>query len=274
LEPLNIHVDSRSAERAEAGRLGKLVESGHFSRPVFPVLVQFKKCDPTPVLAAVKHYEPQLARFSAEDVQTQYSFANDYYGSPDAEVLYAMVRLHEPRRIIEVGSGNSTLLFRHAICDTGLKTKLISIDPFPRREIVRYADELISERVEASGARALFSRLEANDFLFVDSSHEIKPGNDVLHLFLNVFPSLAPGVLVHVHDIFLPFEYPQNWIVEHHWNWTEQYLLQALLQGSREFEVLWAGYYHQRSLPQFTENFKFWTGSAARSVWLRRIVGS
>src|SRR5438876_644437 len=82
------------------------------------------------------------------------------------------------------------------------------------------ADEVLPGRVEALAAATLFSGLEPNDFLFVDSSHEIRAGNDVLHLFLNVLPSLRPGVLVHVHDVFLPFEYPQEWVVGLRWNFA------------------------------------------------------
>src|SRR5207245_655950 len=106
---------------------------------------------------------------------------------------------------------------------------LVSIDPAPRREIAQHADEVIRYRVESFEPSRILSRLDRNDILFIDSSHEIKTGNDVLHLFLNILPSLSPGVIVHVHDIFLPFEYPKEWIVEHRWAWGEQYLLQSLL---------------------------------------------
>jgi predicted O-methyltransferase YrrM len=270
LRPMNMRLESRTADLAEAARLEGLAQRGYFNRPIFPVLEQFHRCDPGLVFDAVKKYESQLERFNAEPRPDQYSFANVYYASPDAEVLYTMVRLHKPRRIIEVGSGNSTLLFRQAITDGGLSTRLVSIDPFPRREIARHADEVIRERVEALESGQLFSRLEQNDILFIDSSHEIKVGNDVLHLFLNVLPSLSPGVIVHTHDIFLPFNYPQEWMVEHRWNWTEQYLLQALLQGSWEFEVLWAGHYFQKTVPRFADHFRFCRGADARSLWLRR----
>ena len=253
-------------------RLAGLVRSGQFDRPVFPVLEQFRRCDPKPVFDAVKKYELQMERFNTEPRPDQYSFANDYYGSPDAEVLYAMIQLHQPRLIIEVGSGNSTLLLRQAIADGGLPTRLVSIDPCPRREIAQHSDEVLRERVEALDAGQIFSGLDQNDILFIDSSHEVKVGNDVLHLFLNVLPSLSPGVIIHVHDIFLPFEYPQDWVVEYRWTWTEQYLLQSLLQGSQEFEVLWAGHYIQKTVPRFTDSFRFWVGADARSVWLRRRI--
>jgi predicted O-methyltransferase YrrM len=270
LRPLNLRLDSRTAERAEAERLAALRRAGHFDRPVFPLLAQFSRCDPSAVLEAVKRHEPELARFSTALEPDRFSFANDYYSSPDAEVLYAMVRMHRPRRIVEVGSGHSTLLFRHAIDDAGLPAQLTSIDPFPRREIARHAHEVIRERVESLQASDLFSRLERDDMLFIDSSHELKAGNDVLHLYLNVLPSLRDGVVVHLHDIYLPFEYSSTWLIENRWTWTEQYLLQALLQDSVAFDVLWPGHYLQRTLPGFAAHFKFWRGADAKALWMRR----
>lgn len=270
LAPLNMRLDSLTAERTESRRLANLVRAGHFDRAVFPVPLQFQKCDPMSVLAAVKQFEPKLDKFAARDVPGQYSYANRYFQSPDAEVLYAMVHLHRPRRIIEVGSGNSTLLFRAAIHDASLNTRLISIDPDPRHEIERHADEVIRQKVESFASEELFAGLQRDDILFVDSSHDIKAGNDVVKLFLQVFPALAPGVIVHLHDIFLPYEYPRDWLVNHRWTWTEQYLLHAMLQGSSEFDVLWAGHYLQRNLPGFAAHFRLRDGAAASSIWLRR----
>ena len=267
----NVRIESRTAERAEAERLCGLLLAGHFEQMIAPVLPQFQNCNPALLLAAVKQYEAELERLTAEAVPDQFSFQNDYYRSPDAEILYALTRLHQPRRIIEVGSGNSTLLFRQAIRDGALNTKLISIDPYPRREIAAHSDEVVRRRVEDLNDPALFARLAANDFLFIDSSHELKPGNDVLFLFLRVLPALAPGVIVHIHDVFLPYEYPKAWIEDHRWSWTEQYLVQALLEGSTQFKVLWPGYYLQRSRPDFAGHFKFWNGADARSLWLQRM---
>ena len=273
LHPFNLRLDTCTADRAEIARLACLVQDGHFARPIFPVLEQFHRCDPTPIIDAVKKHAPQFEQFNTESRPDRYSFANDYYTSPDAEILYAMVRLYQPHCIIEVGSGNSTLLMRHAIADGGMPTQIISIDPMPRRNIEWFADEVIRERVEKLDANRIISRLERNDILFIDSSHEIRSGNDVIHLFLNILPSLRKGVIVHMHDIFLPYEYPQEWMVKYRWNWNEQYLLQALLQGSYEYEVLWAGYYLQKTKPNISDNFQFWKGDAARSIWLRRIAG-
>lgn len=268
---LNIKIDSCTADKLEQSRLNALALCSHFENPIFPILPQFRECSATAVLAEVKQFESQMQQFTCKSSGGHFSFQNDYYRSPDAEILYAITRKYKPKRIIEVGSGNSTLLFRQAINDGNLNTSLTSIDPFPRREISAHSDKVIREKVEEINDLSIFNELSENDVLFIDSSHEVKTGNDVIYLFLRILPLLSKGVLIHIHDIFLPYDYPKTWIVEQRWNWTEQYLAQALLQGSTDFEVIWAGYYLQRSLPEFGKHFKFWDGSDARSLWLRKM---
>ena len=252
-------------------RLGELEMAGHFEKPVFPILNQFKNCDPSPILAEVAKHEKRFSEFATAPRAGQvFSFDNDYFSSPDAEVLYAVVHLYQPRKVVEVGSGNSTLLFRQAINDAQLNTRLASIDPHPRREITRYSDEIIVERAENVRDLKRFADLNRNDILFIDSSHEIKPGNDVLFLFLHVLPALQPGVLIHIHDIFLPYEYPRQWLMEEKRYWPEQYFVHVLLQDSVKYDVVWAGHYHQRNTPDFKSRFVHWRGDSAKSLWLRK----
>lgn len=266
----NVKLESLTAENTELARLAGLERTGHFSEPAFPLLPQFRHCDPTAILTVIDQVADRFARFAAAPAtESGFSLDNHYYTTPDAEVLYAIVQMYRPRFVVEIGSGNSTLLFRQAITDADLSAQLVSIDPEPRRNVAKHADVSVRERVEGSGARDWFSKLQANDILFIDSSHEIKPGNDVLLLLLKIVPSLAPGVLVHIHDIFLPYEYPKEWVIKERWNWTEQYLVQALLQDSNRFEVLWAGYYLQRSRPDFISHFSSWRSWDARSLWLQ-----
>lgn len=271
LAPTNFQITTLTAERAESRRLKGLAEAGQFEKPVFPVLKSFVECNPSPILDEVARHEERFATFaSAARGGQKFSFDNDYYSSPDAEVLYAMVRLYRPETIIEVGSGNSTLLFRQAISDAQLRTRLVSIDPWPRREIAQYSDEVLAQRVEDMRDLSRFEKLNANDVLFIDSSHELKPGNDVLFLLLHILPVLKPGVIIHIHDIFLPFEYPRSWVVDWKRGWTEQYLVQALLQDSTQYSVIWAGHYLQRTLPEFAKYFVHWKGNDAASLWLRK----
>jgi hypothetical protein len=95
----------------------------------------------------------------------------------------------------------------------------------------------------------------------------------VLHLFFNVLPALPSGVLIHVHDVFLPFDYPKQWIIDRRWEgFREQYVVHALLQGSREYEVLWPGHYLQRTLADFSSYFEFRPQGLAASLWLRKLA--
>ena len=272
LEPLGLRLQTRTAELAELARLRRLEMAGHFTRPAFPVLPQFHACDPTPLLGAVAGFREQTARFARPRRDGGYSFDNDYFTSPDAEIGYVLVRQLNPRQIIEVGSGNSTQLFRAAITDGKLRTVLVSIDPSPRTTIETVADHVIMERLEDVPPSYLADTLQDGDILFIDSSHESRTGNDVVELFLKVIPALNEGVVVHVHDIFLPFDYPREWIVDHRWNWNEQYLVQAMLQGSNEFDVLWPAHFLQKTWPGFAGHFDETSGRNACSLWLRKIA--
>lgn len=266
LNPFNIEIDSCTAERARARRLAQLHARGHFDRPIFPVLPQFRACDPERVLKQVRQGEERFAAITSG--RDAFPLENDYFTTPDAEVLYALVQLFRPAQIVEIGSGNSTHLFRKAIMDAGLKSHLTSVDPEPRRDVSNYADEIIKRRVEDLGNVEFAGHLGVNDIFFIDSSHQVAPANDVNWLVLNVLPSLAAGVLVHFHDIFLPYEYPE--IVEPHWNWAEQYLVQAFLIGNDIFEVLWAGHYLQKTYPKFAGYFGNKPDLGASSLWLRK----
>ena len=273
LSRLNLKIETRTADRAETSRLLNLEQAGHFANQVLPVLPQIARCDPNPLLKALDEHRRQTSRFARPRADGIYSFSNDYFTSPDAEVAYALIRLLHPKRIVEVGSGNSTYLFREAITDGSLDTKLVSIDPSPRREVQSVADQVIRHRLEDVSSCVLQDVLRSNDILFIDSSHEVRPGNDVVSLFLRVVPELCRGVVIHVHDIFLPFEYPRGWIIENtlNVNWAEQYLVQAMLQGSDQFEVLWPGHFLQRTLPSFDDHFSGKPVGVAKSLWLRKL---
>jgi predicted O-methyltransferase YrrM len=266
-------LDSLTAERDELARLCRLEKKGHFTRTVFPILPQFKASDPLVVLTQIQADCDQFDQLTRKSDPNGFDLRNEYYTSPDAEVLYSMVRLFRPSAIVEVGSGHSTKLFRAAISDAEIDCKLTSIDPAPRRDIVEYSDRVISSLVEEVGSAALFESLQANDFLFIDSSHLVKAGNDVVWLLLSVLPILQRGVIIHLHDIFLPYEYPKEWIITHRWNWNEQYLVQAFLTDNAAYEVLWAGHYLQRSLAAFQTHFPhIRDDGVARSLWLRKIT--
>ena len=266
-----LRIDTLTAEGVERARIAELDRSGHFARPAFPLLPVITRADSRPVLESLRAHRSRFDSFvNPADNATGFCIDNDYFSSPDAEVLYCMIRRHAPRCIVEVGSGHSTRVSRLAIEDGGLGTRLVCIDPAPREEVSHLADELHRTGVETQDHSELFASLGRGDILFIDSSHEVRIGNDTVHLYLRVLPHLAAGVLVHIHDVFLPYEYPRDWVMESRVAYEEQYLVQAMLQESDRYEVLWPGYYLQRTMPDFSSHFAHLRGRKAQSFWLRR----
>jgi Methyltransferase domain len=197
---------------------------------------------------------------------------NHLFEDIDALVAYCMVRHFKPRLIIEVGSGFSSLLLGEA-ATRNKHSALVCIEPFPReflREGFPGLQSLMEKQIQDTDLD-FFSQLQSGDILFIDSSHTIKIGGDVNYLFLEVLPRLKPGVIVHVHDIFLPFDYRRDWVMKEFRFWTEQYLLQAFLAFNSEFEVLMAnGYlnhYHRAQLKATFPSLSSWGGG---SFWMRR----
>jgi len=186
-----------------------------------------------------------------------------------------MIRHFQPRLIIEVGSGFSSLVAAEAIAKNK-NSALICIEPFPLdflRQGFRGLHSLIEKKAEDIELD-FFSQLESGDILFIDSSHTVKIGGDVNYLFLEVLPRLKPGVIVHVHDIFLPFDYRRDWVMDELRFWSEQYLLQAFLSFNSEFEVLMANAYLAHrwmgELKATFTNSPWWGGG---SFWMRRRLG-
>jgi hypothetical protein len=197
---------------------------------------------------------------------------NGLFGGTDALVAYCTIRHFQPRVIIEVGSGFSSLLAAEAIAKYN-NSKLICIEPFPQK-FLRHGfsglDSLIEKKVEDVDLE-FFAQLNAGDILFIDSSHTVKIGGDVNYLFLEVLPRLKPGVIVHVHDILFPFDYRRDWVMDEFRFWAEQYLLQAFLSFNSEFEVLlsnsYLGYRYMEDLKATFPKSPWWGGG---SFWMRR----
>lgn len=208
----------------------------------------------------------------------EYYLENNFFPSIDAEVLHAMIRHFKPKRIIEVGSGFSTYLASKACLlntgENGLKVEYCIIDPFPNDTIkkgVPGVSTLIQKPVEQVGMD-LFLQLDENDILFIDSSHVIRIGGDVNYEFLEIIPRMKKGVIIHIHDIFLPYEYPKDFIFENHRFWSEQYLLQAFLAFNCSFEVLWAGYFMHQNFPAECRAVfpSYNKGKGPGSFWIRK----
>ena len=182
---------------------------------------------------------------SASDDPTEFHVNNGFFETVDAEVAYSMVRHYKPRRMIEIGGGNSTRLSAAALLrntQEGFPGKLFTIEPFPD-PVLRAGFPGLTRLIERPAQEIpleFFDRLGDGDILFLDSSHVVSVGSDVLYEYLEILPRLHPGVVVHVHDVFLPADYPRQFVMHNLCFWAEQYLLQAFLAFNPAFEVLWS----------------------------------
>jgi predicted O-methyltransferase YrrM len=148
----------------------------------------------------------------------------------DLAVLYYFVEHHRPKTYLEIGSGLTTLFARRAIRDHKLPTRVVSIDPEPRSSIDAVCDQVVRDGMETVDP-AIFARLEPGDIVFMDGSHRCFMNSDVTVFMLDVMPLLKPGVIVHVHDILLPDDYPDSF---KNWYWNEQYLLAVYLLAAKQ----------------------------------------
>jgi Methyltransferase domain len=236
--------------------------------------------------SAIEFVERELAPFIAElDVPAQdpgipgeFFLNNTGFETVDAELLYAFVRAMRPARVVELGSGYTTLLINLACrrnSDDGAQTVHEAFDPYPRPHIL--GDELPAPSkltpISATDVTLdVFSGLQAGDILFVDTTHTVKLASDVNFVILDVLPVLAPGVIVHFHDIFLPWEYPRQWFEQMGWYWAEQYLLQAFLAFNTTFEILVPAHALAREQPEWLAAAvpSFTPRAAPGSMWIRR----
>jgi hypothetical protein len=203
------------------------------------------------------------------------------YPQVDAHILYSMIRKYQPKRIIEIGSGASTLLSLTALKKNieinGNQGTITAIEPYPNEYLEKClvdGNKLIKDKVEKIPL-AEFEQLEENDILFIDSSHTVKINNDVIHEVLEILPRLKKGVLIHIHDIFLPLPYPKKMVKDLLIFWSEQYLVQAFLAFNDFFEVIWSAaalkFYEPEKLKSsfpdiFTENPDFIPGA----LWIKK----
>jgi len=228
------------------------------------------------LLAEFKRYYNEQPFTAQRTDSRRYFFENPAYSYSDAIFLHCMIRHARPRRIIEVGSGYSScvtldtneLHFENRIACTFIEpcSELL-------RSLVR-PDDL--ERIEILETRlqevdlARFRALEANDILFIDSTHVARIGSDVNYLFAEILPVLRPGVYVHLHDIFYPFEYPKEWVYEGR-AWTEAYMLRAFLAFNAAYEIVLFNTFLERfHRERFARDMPLCLLNEGGSIWLRR----
>lgn len=208
-----------------------------------------------------------------------FHWANGSFSFQCASLLLYFIRHFKPRRILEIGSGMSSLVISQALqvnqSETGRSCEYQIVDPYPNlpQEGLPALGRVHARRVEELDP-SFFEGLGENDLLFIDSGHTVRIGGDVNHLFLDVLPVLAPGVLVHVHDISLPFEYPRVYYTNPAFRnlWTEAYLLQAFLMFNNAWEVLGAVPYLHSEDPTFLREIFPEDPSplGSGSFWMRR----
>jgi len=183
-----------------------------------------------------------LPRDSDDD--TTFRLNNYSYSSGDAEYWYQMIRLKKPRRIIEIGSGHSTLMAAQAVRknqqdDPAYRCDHVCIEPYEMPWLEKIGITIVRKKVEDMDPH-FFDQLAADDILFIDSSHMIRPEGDVLFEYLQLLPRLPTGVIVHVHDIFSPRNYPREWLEDEVRFWNEQYLLEAFLTENDKWQIIGA----------------------------------
>lgn len=227
------------------------------------------------LLERLKEFYPEMPFPRVKSDGTRFWFDNWAYSYADAIFLYSMLRHLQPRRVIEIGSGFSSAAMldtNERFLDDGVDLTFIDPDPTTVRALLKPGDsaEIIAAPLQ-DVPLTRFDALEANDVLFVDSTHVAKTGSDVNRILFDILPRLRPGVYVHFHDMFYPFEYPKEWVYEGR-AWNEDYIVRAFLEFNSAFEIVLFGTYvirfHRdwfaREMPLCLEN-------PGGSLWIRRV---
>ena len=227
------------------------------------------------LLKNLKEYYSELP-FTGKQTHLRYRFENNYYSYSDGIILYSIIRHFKPKRIIEIGSGFSSA----NMLDTNdlffdNKIDLTFIEPYPEERLIPILTEtdkkfttVIKSDVQSISLE-IFKQLETGDILFVDSTHAVKTGSDVNYILFDVLPALNPGVLIHFHDIFYPFEYPKEWVFKGY-GWNEAYFLKAFLINNNKFEIrLFTDYLHLHHQSSFSEMPLTVQGSGS-SLWIEK----
>jgi len=237
--------------------------------------------DPDKQLSLVEKFESYYGQFPFPENERKgirYYLKNPYFGHGSSIVLYSVLRHFKPRQIVEVGSGFSSAVMldvNDLFFSGGIK--LSFIEPYPARLY-----SLMNEKDKASHdifvdvvqnvPRSAFSELNENDLLFIDSSHVAKVGSDVVLLITEILPLLKKGVIIHIHDIYWPFEYPENWVLSGK-AWNEAYLVKAFLQFNTSFEILLFNSYltlhHREHMKKYLPSF---IPDGGGSLWIRKIA--
>jgi len=188
-------------------------------------------------------YKKELENLNLKNNSPNFNFNidNNFFEAGDAEIYYQMIRYHKPKKIIEIGSGQSSLIAMEAINNNkqidNFITELTCIEPFENKWLEKNDIRVIRKKVEEIDTD-IFTDLNKGDILFIDSSHVIKPQGDIVKIFLEILPKLKSGVIIHIHDIFSPRDYLENWLKIENRFFNEQYLLEGMLDNSSRYKIM------------------------------------
>ena len=230
----------------------------------------FARCRPAFAarLQDLARYRDEFARFGGAAPAPR--FEQDWFPRLDAAMAYAIVRDRRPRRIVEIGSGHSSRVMARAVIDGGLAADFTAIDPQPRAPLAGLPVRHINRRLQEVPA-ATFAALKAGDILFIDSSHKLTPGSDVELLITRILPAIPAGVLVHIHDIFLPGGYPASWSWR---NYNEQAAVAALFQRGGWAPLFASSFVLSQMASEFAESIAAHlplpAGAIESSLWLEK----
>lgn len=222
------------------------------------------------LLDAVNACAPALLAIADEAAPPAPRFRQDWFPRLDAAAAYALVRSRRPERLVEIGCGHSTRWFARAVADGGLTTRLTAIDPRPRASLAGLPVEFIRATLQKAG-RAPFDALAAGDILSLDGSHILMPGTDVDVALNRILPRLPAGVLVHIHDIFLPDPYPVRWAWR---SYNEQQAIAAILAGGG-WRILWSSHWAATRMGEVLSRsvavrLPLLAGAFETSLWLEK----
>jgi hypothetical protein len=229
------------------------------------------------------NFADELREFPLKDEsgtgKRKFYYHNGSFEGADAGFLYSMIRRFRPKRIIEIGGGFSTLVINKALernkaDDASHACRHICVEPYLQPWLEEVGAEIVRQKIELCDL-TLFDQLESGDILFVDSSHVVRPQGDVLFEILEVFGRLKPGVFVHIHDVFTPRDYPEQWVLVDQRLWSEQYVLEAFLAFNSSFRILGAlnylYYNHNSELLAACPISGTGPNADPRSFWIQRV---
>jgi predicted O-methyltransferase YrrM len=230
-------------------------------------------------LQLLKHLEKYYAElpFDGNKVKSlRYNYRNNYYSYNDGIILYSMIRHYKPKNIIEIGSGYSSAV----MMDTNDLSFQGSIDisliePFPNDRLYSLLKTSDNEKVEIIERDVqkvpldIFKKLKLGDILFIDSTHAVKTGSDVNYILFEVLPVLSSGVLVHFHDIYYPFEYPKQWVMNGI-GWNETYFLKSFLMYNNEFDIIFFSDYLHKYHKESFKDMPLTYRSTGSNLWITK----